>query len=79
VSHRTNLLFQVAREESGADVEHEGDEQFDAGEFKRRVEATLRGALTTPPQPRSAKPSRPKKKRGAYVRPAGTRAETGRP
>jgi len=54
-------------------------DDFTPQEAQRRFEATLRGALVTPPQPRPAKPSPPKKKRGAYDRKAGASAGTDRP
>jgi hypothetical protein len=55
------------------------DNDYNAAEAQRRFEATLRGALKTPPQPRPAKPNRPKKKRGSYVRKASASGETDQP
>jgi hypothetical protein len=54
-------------------------DDYSTDEAQRRFEATLRGALVTPPQLRPAKPSPPKKKRGAYVRKADASRGTGRP
>jgi hypothetical protein len=56
------------------------DEDFNKEEAQRRFEATLRGALTTPPQPRPTKPSLPKKKlHASSAHKASANAGTDRP
>jgi hypothetical protein len=55
------------------------DDTFDQEEAQRRFEATLRGALKTPPQHREAQKKPTKKRRGAYRRASSASAKSGQP
>jgi hypothetical protein len=57
------------------------DDDFTPQEAQQRFEATLRGALTAPPQHREApqKTVAKKKKRGPYARASSASARSGRP